>query len=222
MTRTPLPAANDDPNVIAARKAEADYTQTVTALRANLMISDLARAEQIDSAWRGLYKTRAELATKFYDARRARLESLEAEIPIGPNIPESTNRADAVVLHQAFNSALEVARDADLTKLERLWTDAQRFDDDTARRAVLTAAMDRGLNQFVASWASSDPNRLAGIKEMAGLRELMSGRSTDARFASQAFQNMGFPKQPQESLDLPVLKERAATLAARRAQGFVA
>ena len=222
MTRTPLPAANDDPNVIAARQAEVTYTQMIGTLRSDPMLSDLARAERIDMAWQTLQSARANLSETFYGVRRARLDELEAQTPIGPNIPADTNRADAVVLHQAFTAALAKARDADLTGLTRMWGDAQRFDDDVTRRAVLTESLDRGLNQFINEWATGDPVRKADLAEIVTLRDVFVGRGTDKALAAQAFGTFGLPRQPQESLDLPVLQRQAEALQARRARGFVA
>ncbi|HCB03141.1 MAG TPA: hypothetical protein PLZ93_01125 [Nocardioides sp.] len=205
-----LPEANVDPNIIGAREATVAYQREVDAVRADSTLSDLGKAERIDK----LYSTWTELIghhqEQFYAPRRDRALKLEALVPVGPGVPNDASPADAAVLHQAFNTAFDKAANASKDELQQMYATATRFGDETTLRAVLTAAQDKGLNGIVDQWAAGDPKRQAGLKELGELRELFSGRGTDARFAYQAFNGFGLVRRPPESMRLDTLRAAAA------------
>ncbi|HWK92625.1 MAG TPA: hypothetical protein VNR17_10245, partial [Luteimicrobium sp.] len=110
----------------------------------------------------------------------------------------------------AFRSALTQARDA--TDLSALLADAERFDDDTLRRAVLTVAVDDGQLGLVRRWTDR-----AGVtdqfEELVALREALAGRGMSALWDHKIFTPLG---RPREAFDLPALE--AADQASRQAR----
>jgi hypothetical protein len=208
-----LPEVNQDPLILQGRQAQLDFDRKVNEIRKDPMLSEVAKAEQIDAAWTD-YRTTIETAqTKFYAQRQARLEQLEALVPIGPNIPADASRADAAVLHQAFSVAYTAAIEAPTEELGPRYAQAVRFGDDLTARAILTASADRGTDRgtraVLDQWAAEDPTRGPALQETLRLRELMAGRGTDSRFAAQAFGRLLVRSQPPESANLANIRSRA-------------
>lgn len=204
-----LPAAKNDPVLDAAHEATASYQRELESIRADTSLSPLGRSERIDALWASWQARIEQLRDQFYEPRRERALELEKIVPIGPGIPEDASPADSAVLHQAFNAAYARAQGAGLEELGDMYAQASRFGDETTLRAVLTVASDKGLNRIIDAWAAGDPARQSGLRELGKIRDLFSGSGTDAGFARLAFNGMGIIRQPQESLDLGLHRERA-------------
>ncbi|WP_141007054.1 hypothetical protein [Nocardioides humi] len=199
-----------DPELAKAHQAREDYLAQVQVLRGDVRLTELAKAEQIEAAWLGYRTTVAEASQVFWTRRQERLQALEAALPIGPNVPDDTPRADAAVLHQAFAAAYQQALDAPMEQLPQRYTQARRFGDDLTARAVLTASVDRGSRAVVEAWTAEAPEREVAMAEAMELRSLIHGGvTTDALFVSQAFGASELDNKPSEVWQLPRLREAA-------------
>lgn len=77
---------------------------------------------------------------------------LEAHVPIGPGVTVETSPADRAVLTTSFRHAYASAKQAGPEMRRQLLREAERFDDDAMRRAVLTVCMDEGLFDICREW----------------------------------------------------------------------
>lgn len=209
MRTSPLPAPlNTDPAFIAAKDAAATYMAAAAGVRGDMRLTDLAKAEQITQLWED---ANASISAAWQDltARRtARLAELQSLVPIGPNVPADASAADAAVLHQIFRAALDQARKADGEPgLRAMLADAQRFNDDTARRAVLTVAIDAGQPRIVQEWCEQ-VGLSAELAELVSLRSTLAGHGD---IAGRLFETQGFRllARPGEVLALPGLLRAA-------------
>lgn len=207
MTPKPMPVhPNEDPAHLAARESKARFTEQSKAVRGNFDLSDLAKAEHLEV----LYETHlAELENAFIeltDRRRTRLTYLEDLVPVGPGIPDGTSAADRAVLMTAFRGAYATAQGAGgRPERERLLAEAERFDDDAMRRAVLTVAIDSGETELLRAWSEQHVETSRYMEEVAKLRNLLGGlgASTELAFQGQDFRP---ERKPAELNDLPVLR----------------
>lgn len=209
MSTSPLPAVNEDPAYARAQQAAGDYTAAASKVRGNQRITDLAKAEQIVSLWENANAAISAAWNDLTDRRRARLTELESLVPVGPGVPADATPADAIVYRQAFKHDLARARElgGDTASLQAMLNDAERFDDDTARRAVLTAAIDSGQVRLVRDWCAR-AGLGSQLAELIAVRSDLAGHGdmADHLFEQQAFQPI---RQPDEATALPGLQRTA-------------
>lgn len=229
----PLPPMGQDPSVLAGQQVRADFTTNGQAIRQNVSLNDLQVAEQIVALWES---SNTKLASQYEDLqsrRRARLAALDTVVPLGPAIPANASPADAAVLQQAFRAALAQARGAlpasaspaagtvsriglDTDSLDGMLADAERFDDDNLRRAVLTAAHEAGFMGIVRRWTD-----LMGVtdqlEEFVELQQAIAGGGI---YGSWNYTTFAPIPAPDEVANLPRLQ--AAQEAATRARSGTA
>ncbi|WP_405492992.1 hypothetical protein [Streptomyces sp. NBC_00096] len=201
---TPMPTHDQDPDINAARQTQADYLTAVQAARSDYRASDLAKAEAIDAAYTA-YRTALQGAwDSLTSRRRARLEYLETLVPVGPGIPTDSTPADRAVLMAAFRAALERAQETGREGRVKMLQDAERWDDDAARRGALTAILEDSDWHTVRAWAQQHLTTAGYVEEVVGLRGALAGTSTDtnARFAVRECTAV---RPPAEVVDLPRL-----------------
>ncbi|GAB3995319.1 hypothetical protein GCM10029992_12260 [Glycomyces albus] len=209
----PLPHPNEDRDHLAARQSKQNFTAEAKRIRENFKASERYKAQQIAA----LYEAHVAEIAKAYDSltgrRRSRLAYLESLVPVGPGIPERTSPADKAVLMTAFRTALATAKEA-TSRQERakLLREAEKFDDDAMRRAVLTYALDNGEIDTVKAWSAEHLDVANHLDEVAKLRALLAGQHFDSLWDAQDFNPL--PK-PQEAHDWPRME--AAAEAAKRA-----
>ncbi|MCU1669504.1 MAG: hypothetical protein JWP40_2431 [Blastococcus sp.] len=207
----PMPPIQQDPALLKAQQAHDDFDTQAQAIREDFNLSDLAIAEKLSTLWESSNKTIAAAYQDLQRRREARLDQLQAAVPIGPNLPDDLSPADRAVLMQAFRSALVEAREASTDDLRPMFDDAEMFDDDIVRRAVLTALVERSRLDVVRAWWA-DSNGVSD--QLDELVSLQSGNGVWALKVSNAFAPI--PK-PAEVWDLPLRQAaRDAAQAARR------
>jgi hypothetical protein len=202
-----MPHPNDDADFAAARQALTDYETAAADARGNpryAAYSELAIAEMVDTAYTN-YTTAMQGAWERLESRRqARQDWLAAQVPTGPGVPDDATPADRAALTGAFRTHYERASGTDRDGRARMLDDADRFSDEPARRAVLTAILENSEIDTV----RARPDRygtLAGqLEELTELRR--GGSITHRGFQRQAFRMM---PQPKEVKRLPELKEEA-------------
>ncbi|MGW1801921.1 hypothetical protein ACWCQN_39935 [Streptomyces sp. NPDC001984] len=194
----PLPHANEDAYHLAARASKATFTDAAQAVRENPNISGRAKAEQIAALYDAHIRETAQAYQRLTDRRRARLEYLEGLVPVGPGIPADTSPADRAVLMTAFRAAWDTVKDTDRDGRARLLAEAERFDDDAMRRAVLTFALDNAETPTIRGWTALHLDQKGYLDEVGGLREALAGRGIDRAWDMQDFKPL--PK-PQEAYD---------------------
>lgn len=212
---TTLPPIHEDPTVTGALKTRADYDIAAGQIRGNTTLTDLQVAQQITATWESANKA---ISTAFNDLRsrqHARIQELENVVPFGPAIPTDASAADVVVLQQAFRTSLAEARAA-ITRDEgvsALLADAEKFDDDNMRRAVLTAAAENDRLDLVRSWT----DRMGvtdQLDELLRLRDAVAGRGMGGMWAHNAFTPIPKPTEAHRLGDLE--RAAAAEIEARR------
>lgn len=203
----PLPHPNADPDHLAARRSKEDFTAAAKAARENFRLSDLAKAEEISAAYERHVQETAAAYESVTARRRARLEYLESLLPVGPGIPAGTSPADAAVLMTAFRTAFTTAKEAPRDKRRALLAEAERFDDDMMRRAVMTAALDDAQMDIVQPWTELHLDKADLLEEIRALREALAGRGMLPVWDAKDFKPL--PK-PLEAHDLPILQASVA------------
>ncbi|MFF3452880.1 hypothetical protein ACFYXH_00880 [Streptomyces sp. NPDC002730] len=204
MPPKPMPTHDQDPDVTAAREAQTAYLAAVQTARSEYRLSDLAKAEAVDAAYT-TYVTALQTAWDgLTERRRARLEHLEQLVPIGPGIPADATPADRAVLMTAFRAAFDKANSTDRPGRVRMLQDAERWDDDAARRGALTAIVDNSEWHAIRDWANQHLTTAGYLEEVTELRAALAGTSTkpDHRLAVQACRAV---RPPQEVQALPQL-----------------
>lgn len=202
----PLPPTREDPAIERGYALQSAYTDAVAAARMDTRASDLAIAENLQRIHDDTVQQLVAARDDYDLRRRARVADLEQVIPVGPNIPDDVDPADAAVLHSAFRTALTAARDADRDGRLAMLLDAERFGDDVQLRAVLTAAVDDSQQDIVDRWAARHPELLPQLRELVELR-------TDHMYALWRAQAFTIPPLPPEVADLPQLQAAAAQTA---------
>lgn len=222
-TSTPMPTHDQDPDVNAARQAQGDYLAAVQEARSDYRSSDLAKAEAVDAAYTAYLTALQGAWDRLQARRRARLEYLETLVPVGPGIPADSTPADRAVLMAAFRAAHERAEAAGRDERIQMLQDAERWDDDAARRGALTAIVDNSDWHTIRQWAQQHLTTAGYVEEVVGLRSALAGTSTDtnARFAVRECTPV---RPPSEVVELPrLLRTRAAAeTEGQRAAGSVA
>lgn len=213
----PLPPLGQDPSIVGAQQVRDEWLAITAEIRGNPDLTDLRRAQAIESVWNDANAHLTRLYRDLKARQLARIETLDKLVPIGPDIPAGASPADVAVLQQAFRAALLQARDLDRDGLTAMLADAERFDDDTLRRAVLTASVDGGYPDVVRTYT----NRLGvtdQLNELISLREDYANQGMASLWAAKLFTPI--PK-PQEVDDIPTLQEERDRAAAQAAvRGF--
>lgn len=209
-----MPAPNEDPDRLAARAAKQTFTDTAQAIRQNFDLSDVAKARQITAAYDTYITANAAAYERLTGRRRARLDYLERLVPYGPGIPDGTNPADKAVLMTAFRTALATVKDAGGRRQRaQLLAEAEVYDDDAMRRAVLTYALDNGEVDTIRQWSEAHLDAAGNFNEVADLRAALAGNSHGWDFVD--FKPLS---KPREAIDLPQLERAAAaSIAAQQA-----
>ncbi len=235
----PFPGAGQDTWTLQAMQIRADFEATCKATRMDVRLSDLAVAQTITTAWNTANEQISALWQQLQTARRARIAVLERTVPIGPNIPADASPADAAVMQQAFRVALEKARAAadvpdtyesptlsstsragyDPNTLSGMLLDAEKFDDDTLRRAVLTAAVDAGRGQVVRWW--TDKMGISGqLDELARLQSAVASSGFDGMWDHKAFDRLPKPQEVDELVRLEQGIEASTAARIQRTRGY--
>lgn len=210
----PMPHPNDDPDHVAARASKRTFTEEANKVRSQYIgASDLLEAEKIKT----LYDTHVQEIAAAYERlttrRRTRLEYLESLVPIGPNVPEGTSPADRSVLLKGFREEYGKAKRATAKERAEQLANAERFDDDTLRRGVLTAAMDLSDMALIKQWSEQHLDTAGNLDEVATLRAVLAGQHFNSLWDAQDFKPLPVP---QEVNELPRLQ--AAAEAVRQAR----
>jgi hypothetical protein len=212
---SPMPPVPEDPAYLEGQQVKAAFAEQSQRIREDFGITDVAKAEQITAAWEAANATLAGLWRDLQARREARIDELEALIPVGPGVPPNTSPADTAVLMQAWRGALARAQEAEPKALEKMFDEATRFDDDVVLRAVLTVSRDDFGGGIVRKWAA-----LNGVtdtfEELSGLYDEINGPSIWRLPLHLALDPI---EKPQEAWDLPSLtaSRDASLLAAGRA-----
>ncbi|TLQ45058.1 hypothetical protein [Streptomyces marianii] len=211
MAPEPMPMQDQDPDVTAAREAHAEYLTAAQEARSSYRLSDPARAEAVDAAYTAYLEALQGAWDRLQARRRKRLEWLETQVPTGPGIPAYTSPADRAVLMAAFRAAYDKATDTDRMGRIRLLQEAERFDDDAARRGALTAIVDFSEMHTIRDWVNEHLTTARYLDEVASLREAIAGRSTrpDHRLAVQAMRPVRAPDEVRQPPQLQRLREAA-------------
>lgn len=197
-TPPPMPHPNDDRDHIAARASKQEFTDAAKQVRSNANFSARYKAQQVAGLYEKHVTETASAYQRITARRRARLAHLESQVPIGPGIPDGTTAADKAVLMTAFRTAMDKARDTDRSGRARLLAEAERFDDDAMRRAVLTHAMDTGEVDTVKRWADLHADSAGLLDETAALRDTLAGRGTGHLWDAQDFNPLPKPHEAYE------------------------
>lgn len=207
MKTKPLPPVREDPAVLAGWKITQSFPQRCGAILSDQMLSELARAEKLDALWRSDNDELARLFRDLQARRRARLEDLEASVPVGPGIDPSTSPADKAVLMSSWRTSLDRARDSEGDGLVRLTRDALKFGDDIAARACLTVAVERGDPTVLGMFKDTDSDLVDQLREINDLRLALAGQGFDNQWLVLSLRQL---KQPDLASQLPVLRQVAA------------
>lgn len=195
MPPEPLPHPHEDPDHLAARASKREFTDRAQNIRQDPRASDLAKAEDIAAAYEQHVTETAAAYQRITDRRRERLAYLESLVPVGPGIPNDASPADKAVLMTAWRSNLTAARDTDRAGRVALLADAEKYDDDLMRRAVLTTVLEIGEMDTLHTWSQVHVDVADYLKEVAALRGALAGRYHDAPWDSQDFRPL---RQPPE------------------------
>jgi hypothetical protein len=208
----PLPPIPEDPAFLEGQQVKAAYAQQSQQIREDFGITDVVKAEQITAAWEAANATITRLWLDLQARRQARVDTLEATIPIGPGIPPNTSPADTAVLMQAWRGALAQAQAADPATLENMLAEAQRFGDDMLLRAVLTASCDGSPLGFVHKWDGPNVAPIHKWAEMNGatdtldeLTRLYADIDGSSAWQIQLVAALSQIDKPQEAWNLPAL-----------------
>lgn len=199
MAPEPLPTHDQDPDITAAREAQATYLVAAQEARSSYRLSDLAKAEAVDAAYTTYLGKLQGAWDGLQTRRRARLDHLEQLVPIGPGIPADATPADRAVLMTAFRAAFDKANATDRPGRVRMLQDAERWDDDAARRGALTAIVDSSEWHAIRDWAGQHLTTASYLEEVRELRAALAGTSTkpDHRLAVQACRPVRAPQEVQ-------------------------
>lgn len=207
---SPVPAIPQDPDFIKAQAAHDDFERRGQAIREDLSLSDLGQAEQLDRAWSRANDVIASAFASFKQRRLARIEQLERVVPVGPDLPANASPADLAVLRQTWRTLLADARNAEEDELRQMLRDAEAFDDDQQRRAVLTVLVENGRVDLVRRWWADRSGASDQLDELVDLQT--GGYGVWALKVRTAFAPV---EKPMEVWNLPALQETARLAAGR-------
>lgn len=228
MTETPIAPAvpkplahpNEDVSFLEAREALHQFTTASDVARNDVRLTDIAKGEQIKAAYDKYTATVSDAYKGLMQRRQDRLTHLEGMFPVGPGVPAGTSPADSAVLMTAFRTAYAEAQNApDAAARAKLLAQAERFGDDTLRRAVFTALIDNNEHNAANDWAAKHIDQPGYLSEVAELRDAVAGRGMPHLWDVQTF---GAVPEPKESKALPRLIDQAqADQAAQRHPGVI-
>ncbi|TDV40119.1 hypothetical protein [Actinophytocola oryzae] len=211
----PMPHPNDDGDFAAARQAPVDYQATVDRVREDPRVSDLGKAERIAEAYSAYISAMDGAWERLQGRRQARHDWLAGQVPTGHGIAEDASPADRAALMAAFRGHYDRASSMDMKGRAQMLDEADRFGDEPARRAALTAIVENGEHHTT---LRSRPDRYATV--VAHLDELgaLRGNSAARGFEWQTFRSQRV-KQPREIDQIPELQaaQEARHAAWRRA-----
>jgi hypothetical protein len=225
----PLPPMGEDPSIVKGQQIRHEFPPQAQSIRSDRSLTDLQAAEQVVDLWTRTNDKLTELYRDLQRRRQARLDALETLVPLGPAVPSDASAADAAVLHQAFRSALAEARqamparaedgmqriDTTTTTLDSMLADAEKFDDDNLRRAVLTAAFEAGHMQIVRRWTD-----LMGVTqqldEFHELQRAVAGQGLAGSWNFTVFSPLRPPEEVAKLERLRAEQERAAQFRAEQ------
>lgn len=207
----PLLPTKDDPDLLAGAAAKRQYLDALQEIRF-IDSPDISKARTIAAMWTQLNRTLAGHFEAYRTRVAARHDYLGAKLPVGPGIPDDTSPADRAVLMAAWNNALATARtstanparkhhpDGTADTMSRgraaMLADAERFGDDTTRRAIITTYLDEGRWDLVEAWALTQPSEaLPEIREWLDLGKILDGHHFDWAWIRQY---IGQPVKPDE------------------------
>jgi hypothetical protein len=207
MTPEPMPHPNEDAAHLAARASKAAYMADADAIRANVNYSDRYKMQHVAER----YDQHVSEVSKAYESlterRRARLSYLESLVPLGPGVPEATSPADKAVLITAFRTALATVKDTNLEGRAQLLDEAEKFDDDAMRRAVLTHAMEHGEHSTVRAWTDRHTDAAGLLDETIKLHALIAGQHFETAWDVQDFTPVPKPMEAYDWLRIKGLPE---------------
>jgi hypothetical protein len=199
----PMPPINQDPAILRGYALRQAFDLECTPILADTTLSDLGMAQKIAALYAVVTTDIAAARDDYKNRRAARTAELAQVVPIGPDVPPDASPADKAVLMQAWRTTLADARECDRDGRSQMLAEAERFDDDTVRRAALTAASDNGEGIIINQWASTRPECAAQLRELLALRD---SYVMDGMAARQAF---GPIPVPTEMANLPTLLANA-------------
>jgi hypothetical protein len=199
----PMPPINQDPAIIRGYALRQAFDLECTPILADTTLSDIGMAQKIANLHAVVTTEVAAARENYKNRRNARMAELAQVVPIGPDVPPAASPADKAVLMQAWRTTLAEARECDGPARFQMLAEAERFDDDTVRRAVLTAASDNGEVGIINQWASTRPECAAQLRELLALR---AASVNDGLISRQAF---GPIPEPTEMANLPTLLANA-------------
>lgn len=208
MKTQPLPPMGQDPSILAGQQTRGTYTANAQDIRRSPSLSDMQAAEQIVALWNAANDTLSSLFEDLQARRQARIDELSTIVPLGPNVPADASAADAAVIQQSFRAALAEARaalpstpnDGNITPirqdgtLDAMLADAEKFNDDTLRRAVLTAAYENGHMNLVRRWTDL-MGVTSEIAELGELQEAHAGQGMAGQWNYTVFQPLPTPSE---------------------------
>lgn len=203
---------NEDADHLAARQARAGYAARTAAIRADPMLSSLAKARALAEAHQQHTAANAAAYSRITARRQARLDYLASLVPSGPQIPEGTSPADRAVLLTAYRAAATALRDAPNRQArDELLAEAQKYGDDIMRQAALTYASEHGDTRLIDGWVEQTHGVRNFATEAGQLRGALDGTGPRAPFD---FQDFHAEPAPKEVAQLPVLEAQAGQEAA--------
>lgn len=187
---------NDDPDHGTARAARGWYTNRVAEIRADPMMSDLAKTQALAAAHRQHTADMAQAHGRLTARRQARLDYLTGLVPSGPDVPEGTSAADRAVLLSAWRAALTAVRQApDRQARAALLADAQKYGDDTMQRALIAHATETGDARTVDRWVQDTHGVTGWQTETGQLRGALDGTGPRPQWDWSDFHAEPAPKE---------------------------
>lgn len=200
----PMPQIHVDPAVAAAAGLIQQYNAELVGIRTGFNPNEIEKARQIGAAWRRTIAGLAAFHKDLTDRRQARLDWLESQLLVGPDISDNESAADQAVLYMAWNTALEKVRAVTAAGRVKMLNDAERFGDVTTLRAVLTVASDLSETTTVDRYLAEHlPGFAAELREWRALRQVVGNTQS----LDRQHQNIVFtpPRKPEEAHRLPAM-----------------
>lgn len=140
LAAAPMPPVHQDPTVLGANALRENYKQAVGQVGGDPRLSDRDRALQHEALATVANDQLGALKSDYYARRAARIQDLQSVFPIGPDVPASAAPEARMVLLEGFRQAYEDAKGTDTNGRLQMLAQAERFQDETRLRAVLTAS----------------------------------------------------------------------------------
>ncbi|MDX3099694.1 hypothetical protein [Nonomuraea angiospora] len=202
----PMGPTQHDPAVQAGYASQQAYVAKVEAVRSDPQLSELAKAEAVVGAYEAQNAELQRLNGDLYGRRQARYDHLRGQMPVGAGVAPDASPADAAVLHAAFRTSLEKAREARPEQRKAMLAEAMRFGDQVTVRAIITAAEEVSDIHAIDAWAASAGKETL-VAELRDLNTKLNGHDMQtALWEGQAFRA---PRRPAELGNLPSLRKQA-------------